>query len=74
MPRRELVKLLVQAVALERDDEGQVTGEAISEARACYTLEELVAFHAQAQVDVTDWNAAQPNRQQRRQQRRKGAG
>lgn len=66
MPRRELVKLMVQAVVQERDDGGKVTGELVSQPTACFDLEQVANVQAQALVEVDAFNAEQPNRAQRR--------
>ena len=65
MKRRELVKMVVQAVVLERED-GKILGEEESQRVACYNPEQLAALWAQVEVEVADWNAQQPNRSQRR--------
>jgi hypothetical protein len=67
--RRELIKLVATAVLIERDDQGRVIGELTSDPTACYTTEQLASVWAQAQVDVDAFNAAQPNRAQRRRKK-----
>lgn len=64
--KRELVKIVCVAVVLEHDDQGEVTGEIESQPTACYGEQQLVAFLAQARMEVDAWNAQQPNRAQRR--------
>lgn len=66
MPKRELVKLMVQAVVQERADDGHVTGELLSVPTACFDMEQVESVRAQALVEVDAFNASQPNRAQRR--------
>lgn len=66
MARRELVKLVVQAVVQERDGDGKVVGELVSQPQSCFDLEQVASVHAQALVEVDAFNAEQPNRAQRR--------
>lgn len=66
MARRELVKIQAIAHLIERDDSGAIVGELTSDPRACYTPDDLSSVFAQAQVEVDAFNAAQPNRKQRR--------
>jgi hypothetical protein len=42
--RTEFVKVVVQAVALERDDDGNIIGEQLSEAVALYTPEQIAQY------------------------------
>lgn len=39
--RTEFVKVVVQAVALERDDDGNIIGEQLSEPTALYTPDQI---------------------------------
>lgn len=68
MPNRELIKVVATAVLIERDDDGQVTGELTSDPRTAYNANDLAAIFTQAQVDVDAWNAENrpPNRAERR--------
>lgn len=40
----ELLKLIVQPVVLERDDEGKVTGERLGDARPLYGREQVIEY------------------------------
>lgn len=40
----ELLKIIVQGVVLERDDEGRIVGEQISEPSVLYTPDQLAEF------------------------------
>jgi len=40
----ELLKVIVQPVVLERDQDGRIVGEKLGQATPCYSLEEVIVF------------------------------
>jgi hypothetical protein len=54
----ELLKVLVQPVALERDAEGRIVGEKVGEATALFTPEQLSEFVAELrrQIEAANQN------------------
>jgi hypothetical protein len=57
----ELLKILVQGVILERDEEGRIIGEQVMQPTALYTPDHLAEFVAALQADIdTANNGAAP--------------
>ena len=54
----ELLKVVVQPVAIERDPDGRVTGEKLGEAVSLYTPDSLVEFVAKLRQEIEAANAA----------------
>lgn len=76
MPR-ELVKIVCQAVVAVRSGD-RITGELLSESKACYGEGDLVELWKTAEAEVAQMNAAEAelageNRKQRRAAPKKGA-
>jgi hypothetical protein len=57
----ELVKVIVQPVALERDPEGRIVGEKVGEATSLFTPESLPEFVAELRRQIEAANAAADN-------------
>lgn len=59
---KELLKIIVQPVVLERDEEGRIVGEMIGDPRPLYTLEELDAYRSglTAQIEKENGNGDGP--------------
>jgi hypothetical protein len=53
----ELIKIMVQPVAIERDDDGQIVGEKIGEPVALFSPEQLVEYVAQLRQQIDTVNA-----------------
>jgi len=66
MPKREFIKLNCQAVLIEKDDDGEVIGELTSDIKSCYNLGQVGELFVLSRAEVEEFNAAQPNRRQRR--------
>jgi hypothetical protein len=69
----ELLKIIVQPVILERDEQGNVIGERLGEPTALYTPEQISEFVDAIKTELLRANAAldgQPNREQRRARKR----
>jgi hypothetical protein len=52
----ELIKVLVQPVAIERNSEGQIIGERTGEAVALFTLEQLTDYVAELRRQIEQTN------------------
>ena len=48
----ELLKLVVQAIALERDDDGKIVGERAADPIAVYTLDQLFELRASIEAQL----------------------
>ena len=48
----ELLKVIVQPVAIERDPDGQVTGEKVGAAVSLYTPESLADYVAKLRAEI----------------------
>ena len=57
----EFLKVLVQPVLIERDEDGRIVGEKLGEARPCYSLDEVVQFTEELQKAVERENAPAPS-------------
>jgi hypothetical protein len=57
----ELIKVLVQPVALERDENGRIVGEKVGEAVALFTPEQLPEYVAQLREQIEAANATPTN-------------
>jgi hypothetical protein len=57
----ELLKIVTQAVVLERDDDGNIIGERIGEPVPLYTFEQVTAFFARVGEEIAASNAAATN-------------
>lgn len=53
----ELVKIVCQAVIAKREN-GQIVGEDEAPPRACYTLEEILAYRGAIAESINEANAA----------------
>jgi hypothetical protein len=71
---KELLKVVVIAVVVDRDDAGVVLGEVESQPRAYYGPDELAGFWGVVQAEVEMFNALANPRRQNGQQRRAGKG
>jgi hypothetical protein len=74
----EFLKVIVQPVALERDDDGTIVAERPGEPVALYTLDHVVEFVERLQLELAQQqraNGGPPNRAARRaaKSRRVGA-
>jgi hypothetical protein len=63
MEKRELIKVMCQAVVIVKEND-TVLREEISEARNCYSLEQIGEFYATVRAEVDQMNAS--NRKTRR--------
>jgi hypothetical protein len=54
----ELIKVLVQPVAIERNNEGQIIGERTGEAVAIFTLEQLTEYVNELRRQINGSNDA----------------
>lgn len=54
----ELLKVLVQPIVLERDDDGKIVGERNSEPRPLYTKDEFLAFYDGLVAQIESENSA----------------
>jgi len=54
----ELIKIMVQPVALERDPDGNVIGEKVGDPVALFTPEQLPEYVAQLREQIEAANAA----------------
>jgi hypothetical protein len=55
----ELLKIIVQAVVLERDEEGRITGEQMSPPTVLYTPDHLSEYVSKLQEDIDAANLAE---------------
>lgn len=55
----ELLKLMVQPVVLERDEDGAIVGEKVGEAVALFQVDAIEAYVKQLQAEIATANAAQ---------------
>lgn len=63
----EFLKIIVQAALIERDDDGEVVGERLSEPTALYTTDQIVNFIDSLKSELVNANAQENgNRAQRR--------
>jgi hypothetical protein len=54
----ELIKIMVQPVALERDPDGNIIGEKVGDPVALFTPEQLPEYVAQLRKEIEAANAA----------------
>lgn len=53
----EFLKLLVQPVILERDDDGQIIGEKLAEPVPLYSTDDLISFVETLHAQIAELNA-----------------
>lgn len=69
---RELLKIQVVAVTVERDAAGKIVGEVQGTPLFCYSADELSAYFHACGKEIEAWNAEQnPNRATRRSRARR---
>lgn len=58
----ELLKVIVQPIALERDDDGRIVGEKVGEPTAIYELDKVQAFvdELRAELELASIAARSP--------------
>jgi hypothetical protein len=52
----EFLKVIVQPVALERDDDGKIIGEKLSEPTALYSAEQVAEFMQKLEIELHNAN------------------
>ena len=55
----ELLKIIVQSVVLERDEDGQIIGERVADPVALFTPEQCGAYVAKLREQIEAVNASQ---------------
>lgn len=63
MEKRELIKIICQAVVLVKDGD-KILREETTQGVSCYSLEEVSEFYAKAKAEIDTMNTT--NRKQRR--------
>ena len=60
----ELLKVIVRAVVIERDDDGTITGERLTEPEVLYTPEQYEEWLAGVRAELTASNGKEGNADQ----------